>query len=129
MAILIILAALIAGALGYSPLPIMVIGGVALSITAYRISRYAALLRMAASLALFACGTLLIKEKLGPLLEHGASGLELKALQFFTSAELLMVMSAGVMLASVMLGISGGGTPNAKAKLIGYPLDQDNQKN
>lgn len=128
MAILIILVALIAGGLGYSPLPIMVIGGVALSITAYKMSRHIALLRMGASLFLFACGTLLIKETLGPLLEGGASSLELKALQFFTSAELLMAMSAGVMLASVMLGISSGGTPSATARLIGYPLDQDNRK-
>lgn len=84
---------------------------------------------MGASLALFACGTLLIKEMLGPLLGDGASSLELKALQFLTSADLLMAMSAGVMLASVMAGISGGGKPNAAAKLIGYPIDQDDQKN
>lgn len=103
----------------------MVIGGVALSITAYRLSKHAALLRMGASLAVFACGTLLIKETLGPLLEDGASSIELKALKFLTSSELLMVISAGVMLASVVIGVSGGGTPNATAKLIGYPLGQD----
>jgi hypothetical protein len=56
------------------------------------------------------------------------SKFELKALQFVTSAELLMVMSAAVMLASVMLGISGS-TPNATSKLIGYTLNQDDQKN
>ena len=83
---------------------------------------------MSASLALFACGALVIKIALGPLLAHGAAGFELKALQFVTSAELLMVMSAAVMLASVMLGISGN-TPDATAKLIGYTLNQDDQKN
>jgi hypothetical protein len=128
MAILIILAALVAGSLGYSPLPIMVIGGVALSITAYKMSQNRALLRMSASLALFACGALVIKTTIGPVLTHGAASFELKALQFVTSAELLMVMSAAVMLASVMLGISGS-TPNATSKLIGYTLNQDDQKN
>lgn len=129
MAIFIILAALMAGSLGYSPLPIMVIGGVALSIMAFKISRHTASLRMGASLALFASGTLLIKITLGPMLQERTASFELKALQFFTSADLLMVMSAGVMLASVMLGISSGATPDATAKLIGYPLDQNDHKN
>lgn len=128
MAILIILAALVAGSLGYSPLPIMVIGGVALSITAYKMSRNRALLRMSASLALFACSALVIKIAMGQMLANGPASFELKVLQFVTSAELIMVMSGAVMLASVMLGISGS-TPDATAKLTGYTLNQDDQKN
>ena len=128
MAILIILAALVAGSLGYSPLPIMVIGGVALSITAYKMSRNRALLRMSASLALFACGALVIKIAMGQMLANGPASFELKVLQFVTSAELIMVMSGAVMLASVMLGISGS-TPDATAKLTGYTPNQDDQKN
>jgi hypothetical protein len=80
MAILIILAALVAGSLGYSPLPIMVIGGVALSITAYKMSRNRALLRMSASLALFACGALVIKIAMGQMLANGPASFELKVL-------------------------------------------------
>ena len=83
---------------------------------------------MSASLALFACGAFVIKLTLGPVLVHSAASFELKVLQFVTSSELLMVMSAAAMLASVMLGISGS-TPNATSKLIGYTLNQDDQKN
>lgn len=128
MAIWIILAAVVAVMFGFSLLPIMIVGAAAIVITAYIITRQATLLRLGLSFTLFAIGTFAIKVVLGPLLKD-ASSFELKILGFITSDDLMLTMSAVVILVSIMLGTSGSDRGSRHKNIFRKSADRNDLEN
>jgi hypothetical protein len=129
MAIWILLAVTIVGALGYSPLPIMVIGALLMVSLAYFISRHASLLRLGAAFSLFAAGSCFVGRTIASILASHATTFELKVLQIVASDELLMAMSGMVILISVMIGTLANGSGNSLSEFLRDPFNQKRPKN
>lgn len=129
MLYLIVIAAMAAAAMGFSPVPVMVLGGIAVAFYSYFLTRHPSTLRMGIVLAMLASTSWMMTTTFAKLPFTDTSGFEFKLFEFATSDGLIMAFSGMVMLISAAIAIfdiRGLGIPE---ELPGNPSDQNDLRN
>jgi uncharacterized membrane protein len=128
MVYLILAAAVAAVAMGFSPVPVMVIGAISVALTSYLMTRHASVLRMGIALAIIAISRLLLKTVSERLPQTDTSGFLFEATKFVTSDGLIMTISALVMLIATAIAIFDIRGLELPKELSGKLPDQNNRE-
>lgn len=129
MIYLILIAAVAAVAMGFSPVPVMVIGAIAVALSSYIMTRHPSVLRMGIVLAMVAFTRWMMKMVFEKVPLSNTSGFEFKLFEFATSDGVIMAFSVLVMLISAAIAIFDIRLPEIPIGLSGEPSDQKDLKN
>jgi len=129
MLYLIFIASVAAVAIGFSPVPVMVVSAIAVALSSYFMTRHLSVLRMGIVLALLSAARLIVRTVIEKVSPTNTSGFEFELLEFATSDGLIMAFSVMVMLISAAIAIFDIRGRQIPKELPGNPSDQKNLKN
>ena len=124
MIYLIFIAAVAAVAMGFSPVPVMVIGAVAVALSSFFMTRHPSVLRMGIVFAMLASARWMMKIVFEKVPLTDTSGVEFKLFEFATSECVIMAFSVLVMLISAAIAIFDIRGLEIPKGLPGDPSDQ-----
>ena len=115
--------------MGFSPVPVIVIGAIAVALSSYFMTRHPSVLRMGITLAMLASARWMVKMIVEKVPPTDTSGFEFKLFEFATSDGVIMAFSVLVMLISAAIAIFDIRGLEIPKGLPGEPSNQKDMKN